>query len=139
MSLLEELIYTYEINELPLEEVLFTVSESIPEYRSLSKEDQLTLKREFINHVDRAEYRLEDTANVYENRHLHKKYVEAFISNITVPRILEELYDSYLAGNDAQLLIKDIHKVGQQTGLSLVGRSMVILYSLCIPKLRIPR
>lgn len=45
----------------------------------------------------------------------HKKYVEAFVNNVSVPKTLEELNRYFMDGNDAQELVKSILFDGSTT------------------------
>ena len=135
MENLNKLINAYVVNEeMSAGEILNDVFQNDLEYSYLSTEESVTLKRQYFNFVNSEEsqlnreeqgefYRrsqlspevianLEVSENKYKNRHPHKKYVEAFVTNISVPKTLEELYDYYLEDNDAQHLIVDANSTG---------------------------
>ena len=131
MALLEKLISCYESNEdMSIDTALKTVLENNPEYESLDKEAAIELQRSFIEYIryanesERFNERIEQGylrsidaepteafLNSYvpqEKRKTHKRYVEAFIDNVSAPRSLAELKEFYLDGNDAQMLLRDL-------------------------------
>lgn len=138
MNLLENLIEFYETHEEANAEIAFnTVIQSRMEQYGLSKEDSVNLKRQFINYIDYSdqlnsfeelqEYRNTPKAPLNNEPYLdeivyyaanrpksrpHKKFVEAFINNVSVPKTLEELDNYFLDGNDAQVLVSDTLETG---------------------------
>lgn len=142
MNLLDYLIELYESHEEMTLDDAFHVLHDLEEYKDLSKGEQVKLRREFVAYVrsweensrvfEQRQYRAErgldyteerpdllnDQRLRFENadgivRQSRKKYVEAFINNISVPGTIEELEKYYLSGNDAQLLRSDIYYDGK--------------------------
>lgn len=131
MKLLEQLILSYESSEeMSIDTALKEILENNPEHESLSVEDAIELQRDFIEYVQYANEAarfderiekgylkradaepVEGYLNSYlplENRKTHKRYIESFIDNISVPRSLAELKEFFLNGNDAQMLLRDL-------------------------------
>ena len=131
MRYLEYLIDAYESSEeMSIDEILSIVLKDA----DLSIEESIELKRQFFAYIEEAE--TADRHDEYEEwkrekigifpdnpppdkgptqrkKHWHKKYVEAFINNISVSRSLEELSEFFMDGNDAQNLIKDTMDFGK--------------------------
>ena len=133
MDLLEKLINVYETNEeLSVDEILAYVQKEDKDYSSLTKEEAIQLKRDFLKYINASEEQclLENKRerkgvpeaevsilrNTYtlsrERRRPHKRYVEAFVNNISVAKTLDEMYEYYFDGNDAQMLISQINDTG---------------------------
>ncbi|GEM_PF-402025 len=135
MDYLKQLIDLYEsAEEMSAETVLERVLKNHPEYKSLPIEEKVRLQREFMQYVNSADEVLryqnrsdtglindegmraiETPLNIIwprECRIPHRKYVEAYITNISVPKSIEELQEYYLDGNDAQILVKDAKTTG---------------------------
>ena len=137
--MLKHLIDIYESSDdISIDDIFNIHLKNVPEYSQLSKQDIVDLKRRFLDYVraveelrnsqdrikrrpkrsedDQCQQRYYDilVANSIPQRpnRPHKMYVEAFVNNISVPKTLEELYDYYLDGNDAQNLIVEIDTVG---------------------------
>lgn len=85
----------------------------------LSEKDFVSVRKAVVSRIEE-----EEKHNDYEYEHEHelfpslscskpyytehKKYVQAYITNISVPKTLKELYVHFLDGNSAQGLINDI-------------------------------
>ena len=138
MDLLKRLIEVYESSsEKTADDVLSDVLRHDPRYTELSKEERVQLKRDFFayvraieepksieerdyirDHVSRkvlTDFSYESERLLRKRRRPHRKYVEAFVNNISVPSSLEELYAYYLKGNDAQLLVHQTYTTGTTT------------------------
>ena len=137
MSLFDYLISLYETSEeITVDEFLTKVMESDQKLSELSIGDSVELKRQFLMYINSIDERspyddeymsLEDrsasliktetmkqqddlsrTEAFYrKGRRRHRKYVEAFINNISVPKSLEEMSTLFMDGNDAQNLVID--------------------------------
>ena len=131
MRYLEHLIEVYESNEeMSIDEILSVVLKDA----ELSIEESIELKRQFFAYIEEAEaadrhdeyeeWKREKVDIIPDNppldkgpsqrkKRLHKKYVEAFINNISVPKSLEELSAFFMDGNDAQKLIRETMNFGK--------------------------
>lgn len=138
MDKLKNLIKAYNSNEeLSVEDFISSVLTNNPDFSDLTKEETVELKRQFMDYLQR-----EETSNIseeYEERKIkryaspeyrekseclvskdltyirkrpRRKYVEAFVNNITTPKTLDELYEIFLDGNDAQNLVEDANASG---------------------------
>ena len=125
MRYLEHLIDAYETNEeMSIDEILSIVLKDA----ELSIEESIELKRQlfaFIEETETAEIHDEyemwkrekadilpdnpplDKSPSQRKKRPHKKYVEAFINNIPVPKSLEELSAFFIDGKGAQKLIRE--------------------------------
>lgn len=139
-DLLERLIDVYEASEdITIEQVFSEARKKWTGFEELNKEDVVELKRQLQEHIQWKEDCLnrEERSNSYllsseedlsleslpagrfasdsesKRRRFHKKYVEAFINNISVPKSLDELYSFFMDGNDAQILIQDASGTGE--------------------------
>ena len=139
MQLLEYLISTYEENEgLTADEILAEAIKQDPRYSRLNREESIELKRRFLDYVrdseERSAYeerkekgyanaediRFDKLSEEFSSDDLltrkrgraHKKYVEAFINNISVPNTLEEMQELFMDGNDAQELVAEATSTG---------------------------
>ena len=140
MQLLEYLINAYEETEnVTVDEFLSEVLKNDTRFTDLKKEEVVELKRQFLDYVRDSEERRDyeepservdastkdihfdklpeelvgSTASPRKRKRAHKKYVEAFVNNISVPKTLEELQEYFLNGNDAQSLIEDVNSTGR--------------------------
>ena len=131
MRYLEHLIEVYESNEeMSIDEILSVVLKDA----ELSIEESIELKRQFFAYIEEAEaadrhdeyeeWKREKVDIIPDNppldkgpsqrkKRLHKKYVEAFINNISVPKSLKELSAFFMDGNDAQKLIRETMNFGK--------------------------
>ena len=136
MSLIDNLISLYETSEgTTVDEFLTEVMENDQQFSELSIQDRVELKRRFLMYINSIDERssydeyesLDDRSaspikketikqqdNMYgtdsfyrKGKRRHRKYVEAFINNISVPRSLEEMSALFMDGNDAQNLVID--------------------------------
>ena len=135
MNILKQLINLYESSEdISIDEIFNTCFRNDSACRKYSKQEIIALKRQFHEYVRTAEElrNIQNRINLRPQRQIdnqyrqryntilaansilqkdnrpHKRYVQAFINNISVPKTLEELYNHYLKGNDAQNLVKEI-------------------------------
>lgn len=127
---------------LSIDEILSDALKKNPLFNELSSEETVELKRLFMYRVRNTEemelarefneYREERISEcefeprMYHNadvilpsveaprmmRRPRKKYVEAFVNNISVPKSLEELSEFFMDGNDAQILVRDVNDTG---------------------------
>ena len=131
MRYLEYLIDAYESSEeMSIDEILSIVLKDA----DLSIEESIELKRQFFAYIEEAEtadrhdeyeeWKWEkngiftdnpppDKGTSHRKKRPHKKYVEAFINNISVPKSLEELSEFFMDGNDAQNLIRETMDFGK--------------------------
>lgn len=132
MNQLGYLAQLYEANENANANSVFEEALRNDEFARMSKKEIVELKRQFLSYIrvsdelinreeqlkrgiERESQIIEQPeesdflsfANNQPNKKPHRKYVEAFISNISVPKTLEELDEYYLDGNDAQILVED--------------------------------
>lgn len=132
MNQLDYLAHMYEADETADANSVFEEALRNDEFARMSKKEIVELKRQFLNYIrisdelnnheeqlargiereSRTVERLEDNDGlIFASNHpikkSHRKYVEAFISNISVPKTLGELDEYYLDGNDAQILVED--------------------------------
>ncbi len=129
MDILEHLIDIYENDEnVSADEVVSCYLKDNPDYKDIEKTELVEIRRAFFDYVNHQEEMSHETeirerenglhadyvSSVLprERRRHHNKYIEAVISNISVTRSLDELYESYLEGNNVQLLINDINEGG---------------------------
>ena len=139
MDLLEYLISVYEEHEgMTVDEVLSDVLKQDPRLAELSKEEVVELKRRFLDYVrdsedwdfyeEREKKSYEQSERIHfdklprelsfseeasrRRRRVHKKYVEAFVNNIAVPKSLEEMHEFFMDWNDAQNLAEEARAEG---------------------------
>ena len=128
--------------DLSIDEFISDIFTKDPVLNDLNVEDAIELKRQFMNYAQyseerelKQEYYEYKTKDVYESVHesgsgimqeaterylvaFHKrtrprkKYVEAFINNISVPKSLDELQTFFMGGNHAQGLIRETLESG---------------------------
>lgn len=128
-SYLEYLIERYEkSDEITIDDFLADTLKNDPYFEALRLEEVIEVKRQFLGYLQTLEFGTSDEygeallsdseASPVPERpgavrerltkwNHRKRYVQAFISNISVPKTLEELNDRYLNGNDAEILFSD--------------------------------
>ena len=128
---LEYLIESYErSDDTAIGSFLVDTLKNDPRFTDLSPEEAVELKRKFLGYVQVLEYGIQNEYEeifarktevpVYPDQrepefetsfHIRvqhqKRYVQAFVNNISVPKTLEELIGHYLNGNDAQMLFSE--------------------------------
>lgn len=133
---LELLIDSYNTSEAETPDEFLDNLRNDTRFRNLTPEEKIQLKRRFWGWIQAQEYdyydeqsseaafrkerpespetdRTEDRNAFRTEKVRHRKrYVEAFINNISVPKTLEELSDHYLNGNDAQMLVDQVMNDG---------------------------
>ena len=138
MDNLRYLIETYNSNEeLSVEDNISNVVKNNPSFSDLTKEETVELKRQFMEYLQHEETsyiaeEYEERKNrrlagagykerpesralehiTYQRKRPRIKYVEAFVNNISVPKTLDEMYEFYLDGNDAQNLVESANDSG---------------------------
>ena len=75
--------------------------------RGFSRNPEPSYNSQFIEKSEKDESSTIAESSV-RRRRTHIKHIEAFVNNISVPKSLDELYDYYLDGNDAQILVNDV-------------------------------
>ena len=128
-SYLEYLIECYEKSgEVTIDDFLADILKNDPYFEALRLEEAIELKRQFFGYLRTLEFgsmdeygeallsdletspapeRLGAVRERLTKWSHRKRYVQAFISNISVPKTLEELIGHYLNGNDAQILFSE--------------------------------
>ena len=146
MDILERLISRYDQeDDNSIEDLLSEITQSSQEYREMSLEERLEVKRRFTDYCKSAEKEIYDNerfdsakaSGIYldfnslsPQKRKHKKYVEAFVSNISVTDSLDEFYERYIDGNNVQLLLDDISSTGHTcwTSPRWAKRSDIVLF-----------
>lgn len=128
--------------DLSIDELFSDIFTKDPALKGLSVEDTIELKRQFMEYIQYSEeqelkqeykeYRAKDDYKYelepgydsipnteyksllvpHKMRGQRKRYVEAFISNISAPKSLDELQTYFMGGNDAQVLVRDTIESG---------------------------